>query len=208
MKKELIDKFPGTAALEMIYEEHARDCTKCELHKTRKSVVFGVGNPERPDIAFLGEAPGKFEDEKGEPFVGPAGELLDKLIVKLGYKRADVYILNTIACRPPENRNPLPEETAACNDIMRAQLKAVRPRTIVCVGKVAANVLLKQNKDSMSELRNRWWIWDRIPVRVTYHTAFLLRKPDMRARTWKDMQEVMKRLKGTKEEFKLTIEGE
>lgn len=195
--KEATLEFPGLESLKIIYERYARDCKRCDLSKTRNKVVFGVGNSEKPDIAFFAEAPGAEEDKQGIPFVGRAGDVLNALISKLGYSRLDVYILNVIMCRPPDNRDPLPEEIEACSVFYRSQLKAVSPKVIVCLGAISAKTLLKKPASTkISALRGRWWVWNRIPVRVTYHPAFLARSPGMKKHTWEDMQEVMKRLRG------------
>jgi uracil-DNA glycosylase family 4 len=208
MTNEITLKYPGLAGLKIIYEEHARDCKRCDLHKTRNKVVFGTGNSENPDIAFLGEGPGKDEDESGFPFVGQSGKTLTSLIEKLGYSRLDLYILNVVNCRPPSNRDPLPEEIEACSVFYRSQLKAIAPKTIVCLGSVAARTLLKKpSTTKISDLRGRWWVWNRVPVRVTYHPAFLLRSPQMKHKTWADMQEVMKKLKNRDQQKKEEFDG-
>lgn len=190
---EQLKKFPGLIALQVIYENYTRDCAKCDLHKTRTNVVFGTGNSETPDIAFLGEAPGAEEDESGFPFVGKSGKLVTKIIEAMGYERNEVYILNTVCCRPPENRNPDQDEIEACRPNMRSQLRAVRPKVIVCLGKVPAHALLGI-RDSVGDMRRHWYEYEGIPVRVTYHPAFLLRDPSAKSRTWTDMQEVLKKL--------------
>jgi hypothetical protein len=118
---EKLKEFPGLIALQAIYENYVRDCAKCDLHKTRTKVVFGTGNSETPDIAFLGEAPGAEEDESGFPFVGKSGKLVTKIIEAMGYAREEVYIFNTVCCRPPDNRNPDKDEIDACSANMRSQ---------------------------------------------------------------------------------------
>lgn len=190
---EKLKKFPGLIALQVIYENHVRDCAKCDLHKTRNNVVFGTGNSESPDIAFLGEAPGAEEDESGFPFVGASGKLVTKIIEAMGYERKEVYILNTVCCRPPENRNPTKDEIDACRPNMRSQLVAIRPKVIVCLGKVPAQALLG-SRDSVGDMRRHWHEYEGIPVRVTYHPAFLLRDPSAKSRTWTDMKEVLNKL--------------
>lgn len=190
---EELKKFPGLIALQVVYENYVKDCAKCDLHKTRNNVVFGTGNSESPDIAFLGEAPGAEEDESGFPFVGKSGQLVTKMVEAMGYTRDEIYILNTVCCRPPENRNPSREEMDACAPNMRSQLRAVRPKVIVCLGKVPAHGLLHL-KDSVGDMRRHWYEYEGIPVRVTYHPAYLLRDPSAKSRTWSDMMVVLKKL--------------
>lgn len=193
--EEELEQFPGQVALQVIYENYARDCTKCELHKTRNSVVFGYGATERPPIAFVGEAPGQNEDEQGYPFVGRAGKLLTKMIEAMGYKRDQVYICNVLCCRPPNNADPTSEQVEACTPILAGQLKAVQPKTIVCLGAAAANGMLRTKGRKVAEFRGKWHAWDKVPVRVTYHPAALLRSEGLKPSTWEDLQAVLKRLK-------------
>ena len=165
-----------------------RNCRKCRLHQERTQVVFGSGNPHA-DLVFVGEAPGQDEDLQGEPFVGPAGQLLSRIIEAMGLTREHVYILNVIKCRPPGNRNPLPDEVASCRPILEAQLASLQPRVICALGTFAAQTLL-QTQESISRLRGRFHKLGDIPVMPTYHPAYLLRNPQGKRAVWDDMQQV------------------
>ena len=172
-----------------------RDCEKCALCKTRTQTVFGVGNIHA-DLVFVGEAPGADEDAQGEPFVGKAGQLLTDIIVKgMKMKREDVYICNVLKCRPPNNRNPNPEEMSLCEPYLIEQLSLIRPKVICALGGVASKCLL-QTEASVGQLRGRWHNYQGIPLRVTYHPAYLLRTPEDKGKAWEDIQEVMKVLSG------------
>lgn len=168
------------------------DCTRCKLHGTRKSIVFGVGAEDAP-LMFVGEAPGEQEDRRGEPFVGPAGELLDKMIEAMGWTRQSVYIANTVKCRPPGNRNPQADELEACMPFLHAQIAAIAPRVIVALGRPAANQLLGTDAP-ISALRGAFH--DRFGARImpTFHPAYLLREPDRKRDTWADLKLVMAEL--------------
>lgn len=173
-----------------------RGCEKCSLCKTRTQTVFGVGNINA-DLVFVGEAPGADEDMQGEPFVGKAGQLLTDIIVKgMKMKREDVYICNVLKCRPPNNRNPNPEEMSMCEPYLIRQLSLIRPKVICALGGVASKCLL-QTEAPVGQLRGRWHSYQGIPLRVTYHPAYLLRTPGDKGKTWEDIQEVMKVLAGT-----------
>ena len=173
--------------------EDIGDCTRCRLSKQgRKQIVFGVGNPHA-DLMFIGEAPGADEDERGEPFVGRAGQLLTNMIKAMGLSREEVYIANIIKCRPPGNRTPERDECETCSPFLMRQIQAVAPRAIVALGAVAAKTLLAINAP-MSELRGRWYDFRGTKLAVTYHPAFLLRDPRQKKETWKDLQMVMKEL--------------
>lgn len=172
-----------------------RACEKCSLCKTRTQTVFGVGNIHA-ELVFVGEAPGADEDRQGEPFVGKAGQLLTDIIVKgMKLRREDVYICNVLKCRPPNNRNPNPEEMALCEPYLVRQLELIRPRVICALGGIASKCLL-QTEESVGRLRGRWHNYQGIPLRVTYHPAYLLRNPSDKKKTWDDIQEVMKVLSG------------
>ncbi len=168
------------------------ECTRCKLHTTRTSIVFGVGAEDAP-LMFVGEAPGEQEDRRGEPFVGPAGELLDKMIVAMGWSRETVYIANTTKCRPPQNRNPQPDELAACSPFLDAQIAAVAPRIIVALGRPAANQLLGVDAP-ISSLRGTFHDRHGVKVMPTFHPAYLLREPDRKRDTWEDLKLVMAEL--------------
>lgn len=170
-------------------------CTKCGLCQTRTQTVFGVGNPIA-DLVFVGEAPGADEDRQGKPFVGRAGQLLTDIIVKgMRMRREDVYICNVLKCRPPENRDPSPEEVYYCEPYLIRQLEIIRPKVICALGKYAAQTLLKSTA-SVSRMRGQWWKYHGIPLRVTFHPAYLLRNEKDKVLCWEDIQEVMKLLQG------------
>ena len=169
------------------------ECTRCKLHKTRTNIVFGVGSPEAR-LMFVGEAPGEDEDLQGYPFVGKAGQLLTKMIEAMGLRREDVYICNTVKCRPPNNRNPEPDELLACEPFLKGQLGAVKPEVIVTLGKFAAQALLRE-QTPITRLRGQWREYEGIPVMPTFHPAYLLRSPAEKAKVWEDLKQVMQRLR-------------
>jgi uracil-DNA glycosylase family 4 len=175
------------------------ECTRCKLHSTRRSIVFGVGAPDSP-LMFVGEAPGEQEDRRGEPFVGAAGQLLDKMIEAMGWTRGTVYIANTTKCRPPGNRNPQPDELAQCMPFLHAQIAAIAPRIIVALGRPASNQLLGTDAP-ISALRGRFHDYVRLAsdrysckVMPTFHPAYLLRDPDKKRAAWSDLKLVMAEL--------------
>ena len=168
------------------------ECTRCKLHKGRTNIVFGVGNPEAR-LMFVGEAPGEDEDLQGYPFVGKAGQLLTKMIEAMGLRREDVYICNTVKCRPPNNRNPEPDELLACEPFLKGQLGAVKPAAIVTLGKFAAQALLRE-QTPITRLRGQWREYEGIPVMPTFHPAYLLRSPGEKGKVWEDLKQVMKKL--------------
>ena len=175
--------------------ETVRGCTRCGLAATRTQTVFGVGNPSA-DLVFVGEAPGADEDRQGEPFVGRAGQLLTDIIVKgMKMRREDVYICNVLKCRPPGNRDPKPSEVACCEPFLLRQLELIRPKVICALGRSAAQTLLGTT-ESTGRLRGRWHDYHGIPLRVTYHPAYLLRKPSEKSKTWDDVKEILKLLAG------------
>jgi len=178
-------------ALSVIQDE-VRGCTACRLAPTRRNTVFARGNPFAR-LCFIGEGPGEQEDKQGLPFVGPAGQLLDKIIVAMGLSPDDVYVANIVKCRPPNNRVPEHDEMRACTPFLVRQLDLVRPEVIVALGRTAVSFLL-DTKDSMSRLRGRWHSYEGIPVLPTWHPAYLLRTPEAKADTWADMKVVMARL--------------
>ncbi len=168
------------------------DCRRCPLGDRRHRLVFGEGNPNA-ELVFVGEAPGADEDAQGRPFVGRAGQLLTKIIAAMGLKREEVYICNILKCRPPGNRNPLPEEIAVCEPFLIRQLGAIRPRVICAMGSIAAHALLK-SESPISVLRGRFHSYQGIPLMPTYHPAYLLRNPGAKKQVWEDVQLIMKRL--------------
>jgi DNA polymerase len=174
------------------------ECTRCKLHSTRRSIVFGVGAADTP-LMFVGEAPGEQEDRRGEPFVGPAGQLLDKMIEAMGWTRGAVYIANTTKCRPPANRNPQPDELAQCMPFLHAQIAAIAPRIIVALGRPASNQLLGTDAP-ISALRGRFHDYAlpadgvRLKVMPTFHPAYLLRDPSKKRTAWEDLKLVMAEL--------------
>lgn len=169
------------------------ECHRCQLGKTRTRLVFGAGNP-RARLVFVGEAPGEEEDRRGEPFVGEAGELLTKIIQAMGFSRDEVYICNVLKCRPPKNRDPLPEEIETCSSFMLRQVQSISPEAIVALGTFAAQTLLS-TKEPISRLRGHFHDYHGIPLMPTFHPAFLLRNAAMKREVWDDMQQVMKLLR-------------
>jgi len=166
------------------------NCMRCKLHKNRTNIVFGEGNPNTI-LVFVGEGPGNEEDQQGRPFVGAAGQLLTDIIVKgMNLKRGDVYICNIVKCRPPDNRNPEPDEIDACEPFLIKQLQAIKPKVIVALGNIAAKTLLKTDK-GITALRGTWRASHGIPLMPTFHPAYLLRNPKDKALVWKDIQQVM-----------------
>jgi len=164
-------------------------CTRCALHSSRTQTVFGVGNPHAK-LMFIGEAPGADEDAKGEPFVGRAGQLLNKIIAAMGLTREEVYIGNILKCRPPQNRDPLPAEVECCEEYLRAQIALIKPKYICALGRIAAHWLLK-TEAPLGALRANTHTYEGIPVVVTYHPAALLRNPGFKAPCWDDMKKLM-----------------
>lgn len=167
-------------------------CMNCPLGATRTKFVFGVGNPHAR-LMFVGEAPGADEDAQGEPFVGRAGQLLNKILEAIQLKRSDVYIANILKCRPPNNRTPIPEEVDACMPYLKKQIALVKPEIIVCLGLTAAQNLLGIS-DSLGRLRGRMLTFEGTPLMVTYHPAALLRNPNWKRPAWEDFQAVQKYL--------------
>jgi uracil-DNA glycosylase family 4 len=172
-------------------ETEVRACVRCELAKARTQTVFARGNPDSP-LVLVGEGPGQEEDRLGSPFVGPAGQLLDKMVLAMGFPRDDVYICNVVKCRPPGNRTPLPSEAGACAPFLLGQLDAIAPRVIVALGRCAAE---NMGLVSGGSWRGRWGKFRGIDVMPTYHPAFLLRSPEFKRPVWEDLQKVMARLK-------------
>jgi len=174
-----------------LLDQQVRGCTRCELAKGRTQTVFARGNPDAP-LVFVGEGPGQDEDRLGAPFVGAAGQLLDKMVGAMGFARDDVYICNVVKCRPPGNRTPLPVEAQACAPYLLGQLDAVAPRVIVALGRCAAE---NMGLVAGGGWRGRWGKFRGVDVMPTYHPAFLLRSPEYKRPVWEDLQQVMTRLK-------------
>jgi uracil-DNA glycosylase family 4 len=169
------------------------DCGRCKLCSGRTQVVYGVGN-RNARVMFVGEAPGRDEDLQGEPFVGRAGQLLTDMIEKgMGLTRPDVYIANVVKCRPPENRNPEPDEIAACAPFLARQVALVKPEVIVALGKFAAQTLLRTDV-AIGKLRGRWHDYEGTPLMPTFHPSYLLRSPGEKRHAWEDLKQVMSRL--------------
>jgi len=168
------------------------DCRRCRLSDRRKNIVFGSGNPHAR-LVFVGEGPGYEEDQRGEPFVGAAGQLLTKIVEAINYTRKQVYICNIIKCRPPENRNPMPDEINACFPFLGRQITAIKPDFICALGAFAAQTILETN-EPISKLRGCFHDYMGIKVLPTYHPAYLLRNPDKKRDVWEDMKKLIKEL--------------
>ena len=182
----------GPLTLEAIREEIG-DCRRCKLHKGRNSIVYGEGDP-KATIVFVGEGPGFEEDQQGRPFVGAAGQLLTDIIEKgMKIKRAEVYICNIVKCRPPNNRNPEPDEVEACIGFVKKQIAAINPRVIVTLGNVPTQNLLN-TKQGITRMRGTWQEYNGVPVMPTFHPSYLLRSPGEKKKVWEDIQLVMKKL--------------
>ena len=181
----LNDKIFPDNNLHSFYNE-IKNCTKCSLSKSRTQLVFGIGNPNA-DIVIVGEAPGKNEDLQGEPFVGRGGKLLDKILEAINLNRKKVFILNVLKCRPPENRDPKPQEISECEPYLKKQLQLINPKLIIALGRIAAMTLLK-TKDSLTNMRNKIHKYENIDLIVTYHPAALLRNPNFKKPTWEDFK--------------------
>ena len=197
--------FPGSTPAESATADPAQallsiredigDCTRCRLAKQgRKQIVFGVGNP-RAELMFIGEAPGADEDIQGEPFVGRAGQLLTKIIEAINLNREDVYIANVIKCRPPQNRNPEPDEVEQCEPFLFKQIETIKPKVIVALGKFAAQSLLKTT-EPITRIRGREYKYRDAILMPTYHPAYLLRNPSSKREVWEDMKRVRAILSG------------
>ncbi len=175
------------ASLEAIREDIG-ECTRCKLHEHRTKIVYGEGSP-KAKIVFVGEGPGADEDATGRPFVGRAGQLLDKIIAAIGLKRDDVYIANVVKCRPPGNRTPERDEVATCEQFLFRQLAFIQPKIIVALGSPAFQCLLR-TKETITRARGNWRDWNGIKVMPTFHPAYLLRSPEKKREAWDDMKKV------------------
>ena len=185
---EAMNKIADDSLLK-IQADLGSDCTRCKLHRGRTKLVFGDGNP-KADLVFVGEGPGRDEDQQGLPFVGRAGKLLTQMIEAMGLQRKDVYICNVVKCRPPENRAPEKDEVETCSPFLLRQLDAIAPKVIVCLGSIAAQTLLETNR-GISHFRGEWMPFRGTKLMATYHPAYLLRNPSAKGEVWKDLQKVM-----------------
>ncbi len=188
-------KLKDSSAVKTLSEirEELGDCTRCRLCETRKSIVFGEGNP-RARLVFVGEGPGRDEDIQGRPFVGRAGQLLTRIIQAMKLERKDVYICNVVKCRPPGNRNPQPDEVASCEPFLKKQIESINPEVIVSLGSVATGLMLKLKNFKMAQLRGTFHQYGDSKLMITYHPAALLRNPSFKKPVWEDMKLVMKEL--------------
>src|SRR5215813_14135786 len=177
----------NAAALQVIRDEMG-NCQRCKLAPMRTNIVFGSGNPNA-ELMFVGEAPGFDEDQQGLPFVGRAGQLLTKIIESIDIKREDVYICNVLKCRPPDNRNPEPDEVMACNPFLKKQLATICPKIVCCLGTFAAQTVM-QTAAPISKLRGKFFDMDGIRVIATFHPAYLLRSPEKKRDFWEDMKQI------------------
>ena len=192
------DPRPAAARLKILNDDFIGACTRCKLSRGRNHLVFGVGNPAAR-LVFVGEGPGEAEDRQGLPFVGPAGQLLTKMIGAMGYSRDDVYICNLVKCRPPNNRDPEHDEVEACEGFLKAQLGIVKPAVIVGLGKFACQTLLR-TQTPISKLRGNWQKYDGVDFMPTFHPSYLLREdrdPEQKRKreAWSDLKLVMEKLK-------------
>jgi DNA polymerase len=168
-------------------------CTRCGLHRFRKNIVLGEGDPHAR-LVFVGEGPGEEEDFQGRPFVGPAGQLLNRIIEAMGFERHEVFIANVVKCRPPGNRTPRPEEVGTCGPFLFRQLRAISPQVICALGSAAAQTLL-ETRERISQMRGRMHRWQGIMVMPTFHPSYLLRHQEHKRAVWEDMKQVMACLK-------------
>jgi len=168
------------------FYQQIKNCKKCHLYRTRTNFVFGVGDPEA-NLMLIGEAPGREEDLQGEPFVGAAGKLLDKMLAAINFKREDIFIANILKCRPPENRDPHPDEIETCKPYLLQQIKLIQPKIICALGRISAQVLL-ETKSPLGQLRGKFHDWNGIEFLVTYHPAALLRYQQYKKPAWEDLK--------------------
>lgn len=185
IKEETGLSIPTPLSLAQIRQE-IDDCQRCKLHSQRRNIVLGSGD-EQADILIVGEAPGAEEDLEGEPFIGPAGQLLTRMLTAINLKREEVYITNVVKCRPPGNRNPLPEEIAACQPYLISQIKAIRPKIIFTLGNYATQTLLKTTSN-ISQLRGKVYDYQGINLLPSFHPSALLRNESLKKLAWKDLQ--------------------
>ena len=188
-KVQNLNKFEHILSLDE-FDKEINGCQLCSLGETRTKFVFGEGNPNA-DLMLIGEAPGAEEDKSGIPFVGRAGKLLNDILKAIGFEREDVFIANILKCRPPNNRDPLPAEREVCKPYLYKQIDLIKPKIILCLGKISANVLLNNN-DSLTKMRGSVHDINGIKTMVTFHPAALLRNPNWKRPTWEDVQKVKK----------------
>jgi DNA polymerase len=182
---------PSPAAEDRTLEDIRTDvgeCTRCKLHRSRTTIVFGEGDP-RARIMFVGEGPGAEEDAQGRPFVGRAGQLLNRMIEAMGFRREDVYITNVVMCRPPNNRTPEPDEIATCEPFLFRKIRVIKPDVVVALGAIAAQSLLG-TKAPIGQIRGRFFDAHGTKVLPTFHPAFLLRAPERKREAWEDLKKV------------------
>ncbi|MEO5573125.1 MAG: uracil-DNA glycosylase [Gammaproteobacteria bacterium] len=198
----ILSNSTGSAAADIMslswpaLEQAVNTCTRCRLSETRSKTVFGVGN-RTAEWMVIGEAPGAEEDRQGEPFVGQAGQLLNAMLKAIGLTREEVYIANILKSRPPQNRDPLPDEVAACEPFLMRQIQLIQPKIILAVGRIAAQNLLKTDT-KVSNMRGKRHVYpgSDIPLVVTYHPAYLLRKPAEKRKAWEDLKFAVRVFKG------------
>jgi len=179
--------------------EGCKNCTRCELANNRRNVVIGRGNVNAP-IILVGEGPGEQEDIQGQPFVGPAGQLLNLLLCALMIKEEDYYIANIVKCRPPQNRDPKDQEAEKCLPFLRAQVKLIQPKIIVCMGRIAVKYILKDKDVRITKIRGQWQERKDFLIMPTFHPAALLRDESKKILMWEDFKKVKQRLEGIKQE--------
>jgi DNA polymerase len=187
MENAVPDNTNSTSSLDEIRQE-VSECTLCALHEGRNKTVFGVGNPATK-VMFIGEAPGRDEDAKGEPFVGRAGQLLNKILAAIDLDRSDVYITNILKCRPPKNRDPQESEVRCCENYLKRQIALIQPNYICALGRISAQWLLQTNA-SLGAIRSGEYYYEGIRVIATYHPAALLRNPNFKKPCWEDMKKL------------------
>ena len=189
MGVDALVRTPGAADELRELAEQVGRCTRCRLHETRTQGVFARGRTDA-ELMFIGEAPGAEEDKQGQPFVGRAGKLLDRMIAAMGMERDDVYITNIVKSRPPQNREPRADEIQACWPYLERQIELIQPKVICTLGRPASNTLLGMNS-SMGDLRGRWFSYEGFPVLPTYHPAYLLRSPGQKRKAWADLKKIV-----------------
>lgn len=186
-----------------VFQKQMEDCRKCQLHRSRRQLVFGGGN-NQASLMLIGEAPGEQEDRQGLPFVGNAGQLLDKILKAIGFEREDVYITNILKCRPPNNRDPLPEEIQKCLPNLKKQIGLIQPKIILALGRISGQTLLNTTQP-LNRMRQKTHQFQDIPVMVTFHPAALLRNPQWKRNAWEDVKKLRylyDRLVGDKGQWK------